>query len=310
LPYIQKPFRALRPTPAYAFLMDVLGLGMKEAQRYVDRGRVYQDGVVITEKNQRLVGLVDVVVYVPESQGLNPCFEEEDFALFDKPSGLLVHPTSRKTTYSLYDEILHHFGEEAKIVHRLDRETSGLILVAKHKKAEVALKQCFEKRQVAKTYLALVRGQMREPLHVNAPLLNNQDYSDIKLRMVVDERGKPSQTDFEPLSYFPDIDATLVKATPHTGRQHQIRVHLFHVKHPILGDPLYGVPTWVSERYLDEVLALEERLEWMGANRLLLHANTLAFTFEEKNYTFASLQDTAALFYAFGKEKNAYNFMQ
>lgn len=309
MPYISKPFRVSRPTPAYAFLMDVLGLGMKEAQRYVDRGRLYQEGVVITEKNQRIVGSVEVVVYEPHSQGLAPCFEEEDFALFDKPSGLLVHPTSRKTSYSLHDEILHYFGDQAKIVHRLDRETSGLILVAKHKKAEVALKQCFEKRQVDKTYLALVRGHMKTPLHVDAPLLNNQEYGDIKLRMVVDEAGKPSQTEFEPLCYFPDIDATLVKATPHTGRQHQIRVHLFHVKHPILGDPLYGVPTWVSERYLDEVLLEEERLQWMGAKRLLLHANTLAFSLEGKQYAFTSPQETQALFYALGKEKNAYNFV-
>lgn len=309
MPYIKKPFLIPKPTPIYAFLMEAMGLSIKESQRFVDRGRVYQNDVVITEKNQRLSGAIEVVVYVAKSQGLCPVFEEENFALFDKPSGLLVHPTSRKTHYSLYDEILHHFGEEAKIVHRLDRETSGLILVAKNKPWEVTLKQLFEKRRIDKTYVALVRGHFQTPMRVDAPLLNNQDYSDIKLRMVVHESGKPSQTDFEPLRYFADIDATLVKATPHTGRQHQIRAHLFHVKHPILGDPLYGVPTWVSEQYLDETLTLAERLEWMGASRLLLHANTLAFSVEETAYAYQSPLDIETLFYAFGKEKYANNCM-
>jgi 23S rRNA pseudouridine1911/1915/1917 synthase len=305
LPYIKKPFYAHEPTAAYALLMRQMKLSLKEAQRYVDRGRVFYEGFPVAEKNAILDGPYDVVVYEPVSQGLMPFYENDDFALFDKPSGVLVHPTSRKTPYSLLDEILFFLGKEAKIVHRLDRETSGLILVAKHKKSEVFLKQCFEKRQIEKSYLALVRGKITAPFEVDAPLLNNQDYRDIKLRMVVNQEGKPCLTRFVPLTYHADIDATLIEAFPVTGRQHQIRAHLFHVKHPILGDPLYGVPTHISEAYLDELLSDKERMHWMGAPRLLLHAHALSFAYEDQAYTFTSPQATGEVFYRLAKEKHA-----
>lgn len=285
-------------------MMQECGFSMKEAQRMIDRCRLHVKDEVITDKGQKIRGQVYVVMYEPNSRGLLPTFTEEDFVVFEKPSNVLVHPTSRKTTYALYDEILHLYGKDAHVVHRLDRETSGLIVVAKHKKAESALKMLFEKREVQKSYLALVRGHMKESLHVDAPLFHNPDYGAIKLRMYVDERGKPSVTDFEPLHYFEDIDATLVECFPKTGRQHQLRAHLFHVEHPILGDPIYGVEAEDTSRYLDQVLSDEERFEIMGANRLLLHANTLTFTYKEKEYLFESTQDTKALFYKYAKEVN------
>lgn len=267
---------------------------MRESQRMIDRARVYQDGLPLLEKNEMIRGKIEVVVYEPQSRGLLPLFEEDDFALFNKPSNVLVHPTSRKTDYSLVDEILHLFGSSAHVVHRLDRETSGLILVAKHKDAEVALKRSFEERKVQKSYLALVRGHFSKPIQIDAPLLNNQSYGNIKQRMLIDEAGKPSQTHIVPLRYWEHYDLSLVEAFPLTGRQHQIRAHLFHVKHPILGDPIYGVPLEITEAYLDGVLSDEDRLKYMGASRLMLHAHTLSF--EYKNYTYRFRSGVGNLF--------------
>jgi len=261
---------------------------MRESQRLIDRARVYQDGLPILEKNAIIKGPIEIVVYEPCSRGLEPLFEEDDFALFNKPSNVLVHPTSRQCDYSLLDEILHHFGPNAHIVHRLDRETSGLIMVAKNRDAEVILKQLFEKRKVKKTYLALVRGKLIEKIDIDAPLLNNQSYGNLKQRMIIDDNGKPSRTVIVPQRYWPKYDISLVEASPYTGRQHQIRAHLFHVKHPILGDPIYGVPLEVSEAYLDGVLSHDERIMQMGATRLMLHAHTLSFEYKDKKYRFRS----------------------
>ncbi len=297
MPYEKQKFNIKKPTPVFSFLMKEFGLNMKEAQRWVDRYRVFQNDKCIREKNAKLSGVVEVVLYVPAPRGLKPLYEEEDFVIYDKPSGILVHPTSRDCEYCLFDEILSGYGKDAHIVHRLDKQTSGLIMVAKHKQAESKLKILFEKRQVQKTYLALARGKIEKNLHVDAPLKLNNNYEDIKVRMLVDESGKQSVTDFEPLKYFEDIDATLVKVYPRTGRQHQIRVHLFHVKHPILGDNLYGVSTEVAKDYLDGKMDELTCKKLLGASRLLLHAQSLAFEYEGRAYHFESDKDIEREFY-------------
>lgn len=303
MPYVKKEFFVKKPTPAYSFLMSEFNLSMKEAQRWVDRFRLYQNEQNISEKNHKLFGKVEVVVYEPNPKGLKPCFYEDEFVVYEKPSGVLVHPTSRKCDYSLKDEILHEFGKDAHVVHRLDRETSGLILVAKNKKCEAGLKRLFERREVKKEYIALVRGQVEKPLHVNAPLMNNQDYKDLKIRMVVDKRGKSAITDIYPLFYFEDMNTTLVKVLPTTGRQHQIRVHLFHVKHPIIGDPIYGVSSEISSAYLDETLSQKDKIELLGATRLLLHASKLEFRYKEQFYSFESQTDIKKEFLSLAKIK-------
>ncbi len=303
MPYVKEKFFIKKPTLAFSFLMSEFGLSMKEAQRWVDRYRLFQDDVCIREKNAKLSGEVEVVIYAPSSRGLKPSFEEEDFVIYDKPSGILVHPTSRDCEYCLYDEILSDYGKTAHIVHRLDKQTSGLIMVAKNKKVEAELKMLFEKRQVQKSYIALVRGIISETIIVDAPLKLNDNYEDIKVRMLVDEDGKESITKFEPIKYFEDINATLVRAFPKTGRQHQIRVHLFHVKHPILGDNLYGVSTDIAKDYLDGNLNKQECFLELGATRLLLHAQSLEFEYRGKGYMFESKKNIEKEFYEFAKGK-------
>ncbi len=301
MPYEKQKFKIKKPTLAFSFLIDEFDLSMKEAQRWVDRYRLYKNGTCVLEKNAKLVGEVEVVLYVPKSRGLKPAYEEEDFVIYDKPSGVLVHPTSRDCEYCLFDEILSDFGSNAHIVHRLDKQTSGLIMVAKHRKAEAKLKMLFEKREVQKSYLAMARGRFDNALHVDAPLKLNNNYEDIKVRMLVDESGKPSVTDFEPLKYFEDINATLLRVMPKTGRQHQIRVHLFHVKHPIIGDNLYGVSTEVAKSYLDGSMDESQCKKVLGASRLLLHAQSLEFEYEGRAYRFESKKDVASEFYELAK---------
>jgi 23S rRNA pseudouridine1911/1915/1917 synthase len=264
--------------------MRRLGVRQGEAQKIVATGRLHVNGERIEDSGATIAGEAEVLQFVPQPKGQHPVFATPDFALFDKPSGTLVHPTTYRTPYSMLDEIRALYGPDANAVHRIDMETSGLLLASRHKKAEKALKTMFERRIVQKTYLAWVHGKIDKPLDIRAPMRQNNDFSTIKLKMLIDPNGKPAHTRIDPLFYRPRSHATLVRATPLTGRQHQIRLHLFHVKHPILGDPIYGVPLPMAIKYLDKILTLKERLEWMGASRLLLHAESLCFEYQNVTY--------------------------
>jgi 23S rRNA pseudouridine1911/1915/1917 synthase len=272
--------------------MQELGITQSEAQRLIAKGRLSQEGEVMANNAGFIEGSFDFICFEPVTLGLIPTFVEEEFAVYDKPSGLLVHPQNRHTPYSLNDEIKHRFGHDANITHRIDQETSGLVLAARNKVSERSLKMMFEERQITKKYLAMVRGHLTEPLDIEEPLLRREDASSI-IRMIVrvHPEGKPSRTFIKPLEYFPDIDATLVEASPLTGRQHQIRVHLFHVKHPIIGDPIYGQDENNAVRFLDREMSLEERFKNTGASRLLLHAHSLEFTYNEIPYHVVSKED-------------------
>lgn len=263
---------------------------MKEAQRWVDKGRVSFNGNIVTQKSMELSGEVCVAVFVPKSAGLKPIFENPDFAVFDKPSGVLVHPSNRLTEYSLTHEAKYLYGAEANIVHRIDKETSGLVVVSKNKKVEKEIKWLFENRQIKKGYIALVRGEIKEELFINEPIEKNREFSKIKVKVYISKEGKPAQTIIKPIEYYKDTNQTLVEAIPLTGRQHQIRVHLFHVKHCIVGDPIYGVNYESADLYLNGKLAEHERIKITGAKRLMLHANRIEFTYKNRFKLFSLCQ--------------------
>ena len=271
--------------------MRTLGIRQSQAQKMIDTGKVFVDGRIIRDKAAVVRGEVEILDFIPESRGIAPVFEARDFAIFDKPSGVMVHPRNRQSGYTLVDEVRYRFGDDANITHRIDMETSGLVLASKHKEAEKYLKGLFEAKEVRKRYLALVRGRLKEEIFIDAPIRKNRDYSTIKLKVLVNDGGKSAQTIVRPLRFFGDM--TLVEATPLTGRQHQIRAHLFHVKHPIVGDPIYGVPTDITIRYLDKELSHEERVHYTGAQRLMLHANLLEFPYKESHYRIVSRYDFA-----------------
>ena len=175
--------------------------------------------------------------------------------------------------------------------------------MGKDKNAVVNLKKLFENRQVYKSYVALVQGKISENLRIEANMDLANDYDDVKMRMQICEDGKSAVTEILPLEYFADIDATLVRAVPLTGRQHQIRLHLFHVEHKILGEPLYGLSRLQIEKILDKEMSESERILITGASRLLLHSDEISFKFDGVEYKIKSKFDARNEFYNLVKSK-------
>lgn len=352
---------------AFKVLMNALGVSMSEAQRLIDKGRLFCNGEVVSAKNEILRGEIELISYENAPRGQKPIFDNQNFAVFDKQSGILSHPNGRNCAYSLCDEIWHLYGAQAGVAHRLDRETSGLILVAKDKKTQTIFKTLFEKRLVKKEYLALVSGQT--PLEFSVDLPMNSACDEVKTRMrlcPLSEGGKEARTEFKRLCYFSEQDllnlsremknaadknlnltetlgnfasfesgfeskfdeskkrqkefsvrknsacdeseiqlgkgfdfskgASLLLARPLTGRQHQIRLHLFASGFAILGEPLYGLEKADIERILDKQMSAFERVSLTGATRLCLHSNRLAFEFGGKSYDILSQRDIRAEF--------------
>jgi RluA family pseudouridine synthase len=164
-------------------------------------------------------------------------FEDADIVAVDKPEALAAIPERRPQGDSLLESLQAQREEKLFIVHRIDKDTSGVIVFARNAQAHRFLNQQFEARQVEKTYLALVHGVVGEDAGtIDQPL---RQYG--SGRVAVDaERGKPSVTHFRIIERFGSH--TLIEAHPGTGRRHQIRVHLYHLGHAIVGDPLYGEP--------------------------------------------------------------------
>ena len=163
-------------------------------------------------------------------------FEDEAILAVNKPAGLLtIQDGYQPQLPHLYAQVIQYLGQ-AWIVHRLDKDTSGLVLFAKTAPAHQRLSLAFEKRQVQKTYLAICLGQPPwETLSVNRPLRINVGR---RHRTIVDHaHGRPARTDFNILERF--TDCALAECSPHSGYTHQIRAHLFSIGHPILQDPLY-----------------------------------------------------------------------
>ena len=284
-----KDYYAEKPIRAFLFLIHETGLSQRDAQRFIARGRLFVNGESMTDSSAVLEGCFQCVMFEPVTRGLEPIFKTAAFALFDKPSGVLVHPQNKNTPYCMVDEVRHHLGKNANITHRIDQETSGLLLAATNKMSERDLKMLFENRKIEKRYLAFVQGNMHENVTIEAPLIRKEsDSAIVRLMVKVHVEGKPSKTDITVLKYYPDLNVTLVEARPLTGRQHQIRVHLFHVKHPIVGDPIYGQSEENAIRFLDKQISDDERQELSGANRLLLHANELRFNYIGLKYVLKS----------------------
>lgn len=292
MPFVVKKINVSHPQTAINLLMNVLDVSRSDAQRFIARGRLSQNGVIMDEQLALIEGDCEVVCFIPEPQGIEAMFVTNDFAIYDKPSGLRVHPNNLENYYTLNDEIKHTFGNDANATHRIDQETSGLVLVSRNKTSEAVLKQLFANRQITKRYLAMVRGHLSEPLDIVEPIFRN-DHPNLKISMVVkiDPKGKRAHTLINPLQYFPEHDMTLIEASPLTGRTHQIRVHLFHVKHPIVGDPVYGQSIEDIHRYIDKEIKGQERIDKTGASRLLLHAQSLEFTYKDEIYKIESEKD-------------------
>jgi len=202
---------------------------------------------------------------LPEDISLAVIYEDDVLLVVDKPAGMVVHPALGHPTGTLVNAVLAHCPqvadvgglERAGIVHRLDKDTSGLILIAKDEATRAALQRQFKHRQVTKTYLALVEDQVqpREGV-IEAPVGRDKRQ---RKRMAVVRSGRQARTTYRAVEYF--ADHTLLEVRPYTGRTHQVRVHLAWLGYPIVGDGVYG-----------------RRRQRLLRDRHFLHAARLRFT--------------------------------
>jgi 23S rRNA pseudouridine1911/1915/1917 synthase len=272
------------------FLVDVVKLSERLAHKLLKNARIVDHKNRHLQKGKVLKsGYIKVLIFEPITKGLKPLFQTEHFALFDKPSGLMVHPTIRSRAYTLLDEIRYQFGDEAQLVHRIDAETSGLVLVSKNGYANYLLKEMFVKKEFVKKYRAIVENELKEEMLIKKKIGTSEGL--IKLKMQTSKEGKASTTLIRPISYDKVKNQTLVEAIPYTGRQHQIRVHLDSMAHRIVGDPIYGLSEHFVDNFLNHKVEKSERLETTGASRLMLHAYYLEFTFLKRRYVFCSKQE-------------------
>lgn len=199
-----------------------------------------------------------IFIYTPPQQPLQILYEDDDFIVIDKPSGLLsVMGRLPEHQDSAYLRILQDFPQ-AKVVHRLDMATSGILLFAKHRDAEVMMSKLFQARQVDKYYTALVQGKLIGQGSVDVPLI--ADWENRPRQKVDFQVGKSALTHYETIAYDSEQDTTRVKLIPITGRSHQLRVHMAHIGHPIMGDKLY-----------------HPQPQCYALGRLALHATALSF---------------------------------
>lgn len=181
--------------------------------------------------------LNDHFIYIPPQDPLQVIYEDEDLVIVDKPAGLLS-VMGRKPEHhdSAYLRILERYPS-AKVTHRLDMATSGLLMFAKHREAEVALSKMFQARTIKKDYIALVQGKIQAQGSVDVPLIT--DWENRPRQMVHFELGKHAQTLYQLIEYNVETDQSRIHLEPVTGRSHQLRVHMMHIGHPIMGDKLY-----------------------------------------------------------------------
>jgi 23S rRNA pseudouridine1911/1915/1917 synthase len=208
----------------------------------------------------------------PEALPLPILYQDEDLIIVDKPAGMVVHPAAGHSSGTLVNALLHHIddlsgiGGERRpgIVHRLDRGTSGLMVVAKHDSAHAELSRQFHDREVEKEYVALVWGEVQAGRRIDTPI--GRDPSNRKKMSARARRSREAVTRIVRAERLKAL--TLVQVAIHTGRTHQIRVHLSAIGHPIVGDPLYG---GVHRRVPGDLRAITH------LERPFLHAARLVF---------------------------------
>jgi len=290
LPYIKKEFKTIKGKNIEDFLNQDIKIDSKLLLTLLEKGKITDENNKRLQKNQIIKSnFIYIIIFEPQTNGLKPLFDSFHFAIFDKPSGIMVHPSSHQIgIYTLLDEVKYYLGEKASLVHRIDAETSGLVLVSKNPFSDMILKNMFEEKLYKKRYKALVQGEIKEELEINTPITN--DTGLIKIKMKTDKKGKESITIIKPIFYDKKTNQTLIEAIPLTGRQHQIRVHLNSIGHKIIGDPLYGVDEKFSNNFLNNKISEEKRYKEVGNHRLMLQADQLEFEFLNNIYNFKSKQ--------------------
>jgi 23S rRNA pseudouridine1911/1915/1917 synthase len=255
-------------------------------QRLIEQGHIKVNGQPVKATHQPRRG-EKVEVYFPEARAaeakpedipLDVIFEDADLIVLNKPPGLVVHPAAGNEEHTLVNALLHHcqgqlsgIGGVARpgIVHRLDKDTSGCLVVAKNDETHLGLSEQFSERSLDKTYLAIVCGAMpRDSGEIRAAIARHPTH---RKRMAVNAgEGREAHTSYKVLERF--SAATLVEVQLHTGRTHQIRVHFQHIGFPVVGDPTYAAK---QSKKLTELTGFEPP-------RVLLHSQKLSFVHPRK----------------------------
>ncbi len=263
------------------FLAQQPGIGTRSrARRLIRDGRVLVNNIPCKPGEPVSTG-DSILVTIPEDPGppcpeqlpLNIIYEDAHMVVIDKPAGMVVHPAPGHHEHTLVNALLARYPDiscgdvlRPGLVHRLDKDTSGIMAVARHDEAREWLVAQFKRGAVRKMYVALVVGHIEGPGNIDAPIARHPIH---RKRMAVVSSGKPARTAYSPLERFREF--TLLEAQPITGRTHQIRVHLASTGHPIAGDRTYGQRSaWRT---------LEPSLQ-----RHFLHAASLTLTPPQSNH--------------------------
>lgn len=234
------------------YLAEELGISRSTVKKMIDEGFVLVNGkevkasLILSEADELFVkdGFIKEASFEAEDIPINIVYEDDDLLVINKKSGMVVHPGNGNTSGTLVNALMHYTknlsNKEAfrpGIVHRIDKDTSGLMLVAKNDKAHDILAEGFKNKTIKKEYIALVCGVIGEDSGViDAPI--GRDAKDRKKMCVTSENSKKAVTHFKVLKRYEHY--TLLRLILDTGRTHQIRVHMKYIGHPVYNDPVYG----------------------------------------------------------------------
>jgi 23S rRNA pseudouridine1911/1915/1917 synthase len=252
-----------------------------QIKQWIDAELVAVNDVFVKAKTRVVAG--DVVTCTPiikpeptwiaQDIPLNIVFEDDSMLVINKPAGLVVHPGAGNSHSTLLNALLHHSPElknlpRAGIIHRLDKDTTGLLIIAKTPLALTHLTHQLKERTLVREYQAIVYGNLISGGTVDAPI---DRHSMQRKRMGVSDTGKPAVTHYRVMEHYRSL--TRLKVKLETGRTHQIRVHMSHIRHPIAGDVLYGGRVTLSKGMTEDLILCLRKFK-----RQALHAFAIGFT--------------------------------